>query len=45
MYTPVESIPYEIARHLTRQLLRQGLLSESEYARIDKAHKQAFLPN
>ncbi len=43
MYTPVESIPYEIAKHYTRQLLNKGLLTEEEFERIDQAHKQAFL--
>ena len=36
MWKPVVSIPYEVARHLTKQLLEKGLLSEKEFERIDR---------
>ncbi len=43
MYSPVVSIPYEIARHITKQLLAKGLLTKAEFQRIDQAHKRAFI--
>ena len=43
MYKPVVSIPYEIARHITKQLLAKGLLTEAEFQRIDKEHQKTFI--
>ena len=43
MWTPVVSIPYEIARHITKKLLDQGIITEKEFKRIDLANQHTFI--
>lgn len=36
------NIEYLISRHLLKQLLAKGLISEEEYKQIDAANRQTF---
>ena len=43
MYNPVVSNAYEVALRIIKRMLKQGLISEDEFNRIDVENKQTFL--